>query len=52
MTYATQLTSAQVQPAQSQAQTVANSATTVIGSDRFVFFAAFDGTNNDRSNLR
>ncbi len=50
MTYATPLTTAQIQTAQSQAQSIANSATTVIGSNKFVFFAAFDGTNNDRSN--
>ena len=50
MTYTTQLTAAQVQTAQYQAQSIADSATTVIGSNKFVFFAAFDGTNNDRSN--
>ena len=51
MTYPTPLTTTQVQAAQSQAQTVANSTTTVIGSNKFVFFAAFDGSNNDRNNL-
>ena len=50
MTYAVPLPTTQVQAAQSQALTVANSATTVIGSNKFVFFAAFDGTNNDRNN--
>lgn len=50
MTYATPLTVSQVQTAQAQALSVSNSASTVIGSNKFVFFAAFDGTNNDRSN--
>ena len=50
MTYSTPLTAAQVQIARSQAQSVASSATSVIGSNKFVFFATFDGTNNDRSN--
>lgn len=53
MTYETALTAIQVQAAQSQAQSIANSANsanTVIGSNKFVFFAAFDGINNDRSN--
>jgi hypothetical protein len=50
MTYPTTLNAAQVIAAQSQAQSIASSATNVIGSNKFVFFAAFDGTNNDRSN--
>lgn len=50
MTYATPLTAAQVQAAQTQATAIANSANIAIGSNKFVFFAAFDGTNNDRTN--
>jgi len=51
MTYTTQLTTAQIQAAQAQAQSIANSATTAVSNKTFVFVAAFDGTNNDRTNL-
>lgn len=41
------LTQSQVEQAQSQAQAIANSATQTISKNQFVFFAAFDGTNNN-----
>ena len=50
MTYTTQMTAAQIQAAQAQAQSIANSATTAVSNKTFVFVAAFDGTNNDRNN--
>lgn len=46
-----QLTAQEVQQAQTQAAAVANSASSVVTQGQFVFFAAFDGTNNDRNNL-
>lgn len=45
------LTPEQIQQAQQNAQTIANSATKTISSNQFVFFAAFDGTNNDKTKL-
>ena len=49
MTYATALTASQIQSAQAQSQNIANSANTVIGGGKFVYFAAFDGTNKERN---
>jgi len=49
-----QLNPTQIQQAQQQAQTIANAANQTINSTQFVFFAAFDGTNNnanDRSSI-
>jgi hypothetical protein len=35
-----------LQQAQTGSQSIANSATPVVGGNTFVFFAAFDGTDN------
>lgn len=40
------LSCTQIQQAQQQSQAIAGAATQTIGSNQFVFFAAFDGTNN------
>lgn len=45
------LTQSQVEQAQSQAQAIANSASQTISKNQFVFFAAFDGTNNDMNSV-
>ena len=45
----TTLTDTQLQTAQNQAAQIASSSTETISANKFVFFAAFDGTNNDRS---
>jgi len=45
------LTEQEIQQAMQQAQRIAASATTTVQSGQFVFFAAFDGTNNDRNDL-
>lgn len=45
------LTTEQVQQAQQQANVIAGSANTTISNNQFVFFAAFDGTNNDKNLL-
>jgi hypothetical protein len=37
--------------AQNEANAIANSAHNNISSSTFVYFAAFDGTNNDKNNL-
>ncbi|MBD3810941.1 MAG: cadherin-like domain-containing protein, partial [Betaproteobacteria bacterium] len=44
------LTSEEIQQAQQRAQAIAATSTLAIQSDQFVFFAAFDGTNNIRTN--
>jgi len=49
------LSATQVQQAQNQAQAIASSASQTINEQQFVFFAAFDGTNNnanDPSSIR
>jgi len=40
-----------LQQAQLAAQAIANSATTLVGSKQFVFFAAFDGTRQSSRQL-
>ena len=45
------LDAAEIARVQQQAQQVANSAKGSIGSNTFVFYAGFDGTNNNRDNL-
>lgn len=45
------LTPEEIQQAIQQAQRLAASASKTIQSNQFVFFAAFDGTNNDRDHL-
>ena len=45
------LTSDQIALAQAQAQAIAASASSVVKGNQFVFFAAFDGTNNDVNNV-
>ncbi len=45
------LSASEIQQAQLQAQAIASAATLAVKSGQFVFFAAFDGTNNDRINL-
>jgi len=44
------LTPEEIQQAQQQAQTIAASSSLAVQSGQFVFFAAFDGTNNIRTN--
>lgn len=50
-TIAETLTTAQVAQAQVQAQAIASSGSAVVGGNQFVFFAAFDGTDNDRNDV-
>ncbi|PFH10884.1 hypothetical protein BCF11_3318 [Collimonas sp. PA-H2] len=50
-TVAGTLTSTQTQQAQQQANTIAGSASKIVSGNQFVFFAAFDGTNNDKNNV-
>ena len=46
------LSAAQISQAQQQAQAIANSANPPAAQpNQFVFFAAFDGTFNDRNNV-
>ncbi len=45
------LTPLEVARAKNQADTIANSSSTVIQQNQFVFFAAFDGTYNDKEDL-
>lgn len=45
------LNAAEIARAKQQAQQVANSAKGTIGNNTFVFYAGFDGTNNNRDNL-
>ncbi len=45
------LSTSEIAHAQQQAQQIANSARGTVGTNTFVFYAAFDGTNNDRNNL-
>lgn len=45
------LNAAEISRAQQQAQQVADAAKNTIGSNTFVFYAGFDGTNNNRENL-
>lgn len=45
------LTPEQISLALQQAQNIANTAAPVVQPNQFVFFAAFDGTNNDRDDL-
>jgi hypothetical protein len=48
---ARKLTQEEIQQAIQQAQRIAASASPTVQSGQFVFFAAFDGTNNDRDDL-
>jgi len=43
-------TAAQISAAQAQANAIATSATSAVSGNTFVFFAAFDGTNNIKTN--
>ncbi len=45
------LTQQEIQDAFIQSQRIAASAGQVISSGQFIYFAAFDGTNNDRLDL-
>ena len=45
------LSAAEIQQAQQQAQAIASAATLAVKPGQFIFFAAFDGTNNNRNNL-
>lgn len=45
------LTLEQIQQQLRQADAIANSSTYVIPKNEFIFFAGFDGTNNDRNNV-
>jgi hypothetical protein len=45
------LNAAEIARAQQQALNVANSVKAAVSAGSFVFFAGFDGTNNNRDNL-
>jgi hypothetical protein len=45
------LTQQEILDAQAQSQAIANAGTPAVKEGQFIFFAAFDGTNNDKNNL-
>ena len=51
MTIVKVLNSSEIAAARSRGNSIAAVATPTISSNQFVFFTAFDGTNNDRTQL-
>lgn len=51
MPIAGQLNDSQIAQNEQAAQTMGSAGTKAISSNQFTYFAAFDGTNNDKDNL-